>query len=709
VSGPGTVTFADPNAAVTTATFSAPGEYVLKVTADNGKGTASSTLTVRAELPPPSTPLTPIPTKQYTITSPLWWARAKALMVSWIPHCIDQINRDDLQQGPGGIDNFIEAAKALGGEPHAAHKGYVFSNAWVYQTVEAMSLALMVDPRGDEEVVGAQRKMKAALEDWIPRILAAQESDGYLHTAWTLRNAPRPEPPATPPRNPRPRWSERWAPQSRGNHEGYVAGYFIEAAINHYTMTAHKDARLYAAARKLADCWCDAIGPAPRKEWFDGHQEMEQALVRFGRFVNQVEGSRQGDRYISLAKFLLDCRREGTEYDQSHLPVQQQYEAVGHAVRAVYSYSAMADVAVETRDVDYQSAVRSLWDNLVHRKYYVTGGIGSGETSEGFGPDYSLRNNSYCEACSSCGAIFFQWKMNLAWREARYADLYEQTLYNALLGATDLGGAAFYYTNPLDANAPRTPWHNCPCCVGNIPRTILMLPTWTYAQDADGVYVNLFVGSAVKIDDVAGTSVEMVQASNYPWDGKVSITVNPAVPTRFAIRIRVPERDVSSLYRSSPGANGIASVAVNGGRVTPSLAHGYATIARTWRAGDRIELELPMVVQRVHASEKVAANRGRVALRYGPLVYNIEQVDQNINGSLDPASPLTTDWRPDFLGGVVVIKGTFADGSPLLAIPNYARYNRNPPPPPQPAMPAEAGSPRPAPPPPTSIVWMRER
>ncbi len=698
VSGPGTVTFADPKAAVTTATFSAPGEYVLKVTADNGVAKASSTVTVKAELPPPATPLTPIATTKYTITSPLWWARAKALITSWIPHCVDQINRDDLQQGPGGIDNFIEAAKALRGEPYAAHKGYVFSNAWVYQTVEAMSLALMVDPRGDQEIIVAQQRMKATLEDWIPKILAAQEADGYLHTAWTLRNAPRPNPPATSSGNPRPRWSERWTPQFRGNHEGYVAGYFIEAAINHYTMTAHKDARLYDAARKLADCWCDNIGPAPKREWFDGHQEMEQALVRFGRFVNQVEGSHQGDRYISLAKFLLDCRTGGTEYDQSHLPVQQQYEAVGHAVRAVYSYSAMADVAVETRDVDYQSAVKSLWDNIVHRKYYVTGGVGSGETSEGFGPDYSLRNNSYCEACSSCGEIFFQWKMNLAWQDARYADLYEQTLYNGLLGAVDLGGTAFYYTNPLDANAHRTPWHNCPCCVGNIPRTILMLPTWAYAKDTEGLYVNLFIGSVVTIDDVAGTSVEMVQATNYPWDGKVSVTVNPAVPKRFAVRIRVPNRDVSSLYRSSPDANGITSVAVNGGRVKPTIAHGYATIARTWRAGDRIELELPMAIQRVHASEKITANHGRVALRYGPLVYNIEQADQDINGSLDRSAALTTEWRPELLGGVVAIKGAFADGSPLLAIPNYARFNRTP------------ASPRPAAPPaPTSIVWMRER
>ena len=195
-------------------------------------------------------------------------------------------------------------------------------------------------------------------------------------------------------------------------------------------------ARIFAyttAAKKLADCWVANIGPG-KKEWFDGHQEMEQALVRFGRFVNDQEGNRRGDAYIALAKFLLDSRRGGSEYDQSHLPPGQQYEAVGHAVRATYFYSGMADIAAETHDRDYQSAVISLWDNMVNKKYYLTGGIGSGETSEGFGPNYSLRNEAYCETCSSCGLVFFQYKLNLAYHDAKYADLYEQTMYNALLG-----------------------------------------------------------------------------------------------------------------------------------------------------------------------------------------------------------------------------------------------------------------------------------
>jgi len=660
-SGPGKVTFENANAAETTAMFSAPGNYVLKLKAGDGKLASTSTLKVKAERAPPADRLDVVYTKHYTIDNPLWNSRAKSLIVNWIPHCIEYINRTNLTQGQGGIDNFVEAAKALRGEPHGAHKGYVFANAWVHQTIESMCIALMVDPRGDPDIIAAQEKMKVTLEDWIPKILAAQEPDGYLQTAFTLRNTNR--------------WRERWSPQARPNHEGYVAGYFIESAINHYTLTDGRDKRLYDGAKKLADCWVANIGPG-KKEWYDGHQEMEQALVRFGRFVNDMEGKTgQGDSYIKLAKFLLDSRRNGSEYDQSHVPVQQQYEAVGHAVRAVYSYSGMADVAAETHDLDYQSAVMSLWDNMVNKKYYVTGGVGSGETSEGFGPNYSLRNNAYCESCSSCGLIFFQYKMNLAYHDAKYADLYEETMYNALLGATDLEGKTFYYTNPL-IGGQRTPWHACPCCVGNIPRTLLMIPTWTYVKGADGIYVNLFIGSTINVEKVAGTDIQMVQKTDYPWSGDVSITVNPKQSKRFTVYVRVPNRTTSALYTPTPQVSGIKSLAVNGKAMKPKIENGYAVITRDWKAGDKIDLVLPMEVQRVKADEKIAADRGLVALRYGPLVYNVERADQpDINLALGSA-PLTTEWRPDLLEGVKVIKGAWADGSPMIAIPHYARNNR---------------------------------
>ena len=662
VSGPGNVNFADANSLKTTATFTASGDYILSMTATEGNLSSSSALKVKVQQPPQAKRLDVVYTKRYKIDSPLWNNRAKAMIVNWIPWCIDQINRTDLTLGEGGIDNFIEAGKALRGEPHGKHLGYVFSNAWVHQTIEAMSIALMIDLQGDKEIIAAQEKMKATIEKWIPIILAAQEPDGYLQTAYTLRDTTR--------------WKERWAPRTRGNHEGYVAGYFIESAINHYTLTEGKDKRLYDAAKKLADCWVANIGPG-KKEWYDGHQEMEQALVRFGRFVNDMEGNGRGDNYIRLSKFLLDCRQDGSEYDQSHVPVQQQYEAVGHAVRAVYSYSAMADVAAETGDVDYQSAVMSLWDNMVNKKYYVSGGVGSGETSEGFGPNYSLRNNAYCESCSSCGLIFFQYKMNLAYNDAKYADLYEETIYNALLGSLDLEGKNFYYTNGLSTSQSRYSWHVCPCCVGNIPRTLLMIPTWTYVKSNEGLYVNLFIGSTIKVEKVAGTDIEMIQKTDYPWSGKVSITVNPKLSKEFTLFVRVPNRTTSSLYTPTPAVSGLNSLTVNGKTVTPKIINGYAVIKRTWKAGDKVDLVLPMVIQTITADERIEADRGRIALRYGPMIYNVEKADQPDIDKYISTGPLALEWRGDMLNGVMTIKGKWNDGTPLLAIPNYVRNNRN--------------------------------
>jgi DUF1680 family protein len=656
-SGPGWVAFADPTKLDTTATFSEPGDYVLRLTAMQGDRRDSDTLNVKVVQGPPIENLHPVDTMPYEINSPLWDQRAKAIIVNWIPHCISKINDPDLREG--GINNFIEAAKKLQGKPSGSHLGFVFSNAWVYNTMESICVALMVDPKGDAEIIQAQKMMKDTLEEWIPKILAAQEPDGYLQTAFTLSN--------------RQRWTDRY----RGDHEGYVAGYYLEAAVSHYMLTGGKDLRLYNSAKKLADCWEANIGPAPGKqEWFDGHQGMEMALVRFGRFVNNVEGGGKGGKYIQLAKFLLDCRKGGSEYDQSHVPVIRQYEAVGHAVRASYNYAAMSDVAMETHDHDYQSAVMSLYDSIVNRKYYVTGGIGSGETSEGFGPDYALRQNAYNESCSSCGLIFFEHKLNMAYHDAKFVDLYEETLYNALLGSLDLDGKNFYYQNPLDGRGARYPWHSCPCCVGNIPRVLLMLPTWTYVKDSANLYVNLFVGSKITVPGIAGTDVEMIQETDYPWSGSVGITVNPKTGKTFAIRIRIPNREVSNIYHNEPKANGILSIEVNGRTVQPPVEKGYAVIERTWKAGDRIELELPMQVQRVRAINEVEATRGRVALRYGPLIYSAEAVDQDLDRALSPDAPLTTEWEPDLLQGVLTIKGRWADGSDMLAIPNYARANR---------------------------------
>jgi uncharacterized protein len=660
-SGPGMVTFADATASATRAKFSAPGDYVLTLVA-SGSDDRSRSFEVHVVPPPPADRLDVVYTRNYAIDSPLWNQRAKTLIVDWIPHCVAMCERTDIgvMMGDGGIDNFLEAAKANRGEPHAKHKGYVFSNAWVHQTVESMCIALMVDAAGDPEILQAQQSMQATLERWIPIILAAQMHDGYLQTAYILAD--------------RKDWPERWSPDHRGNHEGYVSGYFIESAINHYTLTNGKDLRLYNAAKQLADCWVANIGVG-KKEWFDGHQEMEQALVRFGRFVNDQEGNHRGDAYIVLAKFLLDSRRGGSEYDQSHLPPGQQYEAVGHAVRAMYFYSGMADIAAETHDPDYQSAVISLWDNMVNKKYYVTGGIGSGETSEGFGPNYALRNEAYCETCSSCGVVFFQYKLNLAYHDAKYADLYEQTMYNALLGGVALDGKSFCYTNPL-VNSDRAKWHICPCCVGNVSRTLLMVPTWTYLKSKDALYVNMFIGSRVHVGEVAGTGVEVIQKTDYPWRGAISITVNPEETKSFSMYVRVPNRTTSKLYQESPAVHGVKRFAVNGEEVKPTIEKGYAVVTREWKRGDRIELELPMEPQRIEADKRIQADGDLVAMKYGPLIYNVEIADnKNIERKLGNG-PLTTEWRPDLLGGVMVITGHWQDGSSFTAIPNFTRMNR---------------------------------
>jgi DUF1680 family protein len=661
-SGPGEVTFGDAHALVTNAGFSQVGEYVLQLSAGDGALTASDSLHVRVDEAATEKHLDPVPVGIYKIQSKFWNDRMKNMMINWIPHCYEKLSDPELKEG--GIQNFVEAGKKLAGQPAGRQVGPPWANAYVHNLVESMCLALMVDPQGDQQIIDAQKGMRAKLDEWIPIILAAQEPDGYLQTRFTLD-----------PRNP-----PHWDPRTRGEHEGYTAGYFIESAIAHYRMTDGKDKRMYEAAKKLADCWYDNIGPAPKKTWYDGHEEIEQALVRFARLVDEVDGAGKGDKYVELAKFLMDSRGGGGEYDQSYVTASRQYIATGHAVRAAYLYSAMTDIVAQTNDVDYQSAVQSIWDDLINRKYYVTGGVGSGETSEGFGKDYSLPNRAYCESCSGCGELFFQYNMGLVYRDSKYADLYEQTLYNAILGDLDLEGKNFYYQNPLESGerGARYSWHDCPCCVGNIPRTILSLPTWMYSSGDDGLWVNLFVGSTVTVPNVAGTSVQMVQETDYPWSDKIVITVNPAEAKHFAIHIRSPRRDVSELYTSTPSADGITAISVNGQAVSPgTLEHGYVVIDRTWSAGDKIELTMPLVPQRIKASEKVAADRGRVALRYGPLIYNVEEVDrQNLDLPLKTDSELSAEWKPDLLDGVMVIKGTFADGSAMTAIPNYARCNR---------------------------------
>jgi uncharacterized protein len=621
--------------------------------------------------------LDPVPPRPFKVSSPLWKTRLKKQLTVWLPHVIAKLS--DVSLPEGGIQNFVEAGKKLNGQ---AAKGHVpsnmpWSNAYTLNAVEAMSEALMVDPEGDADITAAQAKFKSTLEDWIPKILGAQEKDGYLQTYMTLGGLPH--------------WNS-----NRGLHEGYVGGYLLEAAIAHYLMTNRTDKRLYEAAKKLADLWESSLGPSPKKSWWESHEEMEQALTRFARFVSAEEGAGAGDKYVRLAKFLLDARGTGgagSVYEQADKPPLQQPKAEGHAVRAAYLYAAMADVAMTAKSTEYLTAVDKIWDDVVNRNMYVNGCIGSGASdaaSEGFGPDYSLPNNSYCESCSSSGMLFFQRNMNLAHKESRYAALMEMALYN-VLGSVNLAGDKFGYTNPLDQTEGRGDWHSCPCCVGNIPRTLLGIPRWAYATSNTSLYINLFIGSTITVEDVAGTSVEIVQATDYPWDSGVSIKLNPTKPAAFTVKIRVPDWTPSTLYTSASAADGIADLAVNGTATTVALDKGYAVLCRTWTSGDTIDLKIPLSVRRLKALDEVSADAGRVALKYGPLVYNIEATDHkgaDITALvLNPSETITTEWNATLLDGVMTLKSKFANGTAMIAIPHYARNNRGG----------------------RSIVWLRDR
>ncbi len=577
----------------------------------------------------------------------------------WIPHCIRQ-----MEAGGAGQEllNLINTAKVKRGEPAGKFTGLPWSDAYVYNTIEAICLALAIDPEDDRELAESQKFLRGKLDEWIPIVLAAQSDDGYIHSYHAL--------------NPIERYS------NIGHHEFYVQGYFIEAGVAHYLATQGQDRRLFDAARKCADQLCETFGPPPRKTWVHGHPGMEIALCRLARLVNRVEGAGRGDKYVELVRFLYDTRatvpQQRNAYMQSHLPAIEQTEAVGHAVRGTYFYAGIADIALLQGDRDFRNAADKLWESAIHRKHYLTGGVGASHQGEAFAADFDLRNDGYCESCAGCGMSFWADRMNRLHRDAHYLDVQERLLYNNVLGAVELSGQKFYYQNPLASEAPRHAWHACPCCVGNIPRTLIAIKDQMVARnpEKDALFVQHYVASDAVIDDVAGGALRLQQQTDYPWHGDVSIRLEPERPATFTLHLRIPDRGESRLYTHVPDLTGKCTVRVNGEPQAVEVDRGYASLRRTWSPGDRVDLALPMEIQRVYADERVEANRGRVALQRGPLVYNIEDVDhqdQSRSVILRPDTLLDADWRPDLLGGVMVIQD--ADRR-LLAIPNYARLHR---------------------------------
>lgn len=598
-----------------------------------------------------------------------WRDQIKRLTEKWIPHCVAQ-----MEEGGRGQEllNLVKTAKALKGEPTGEFTGAPWADAYVYNTIEAICLALAVDPDGDPDLANAQEFLRKKLDEWIPIVLAAQRDDGYIHSYHTVNKF------------------DRYS--NINSHEFYVQGYFIEAGVAHYQVTGGKDRRLYDATRRCADQLCENFGPAPKRNWIYGHAGMGIALCRLARLVNHAEGNGTGDKYSNLAKFFFDHRHDVEEhrnpYRQSHLPVAEQSHAVGHAVRATYFYSAIADLAMLTGDKAFASAVDRIWNSAVNRRIYVTGGVGSTRHGEAFGEDYQLPNESaYCESCAGCGLSFWADRMNRMHHDAASADLQELVLYNNILGAIELSGRNFFYQNPLASGHGRHPWHGCPCCVGNIPRALIAVKDLMYSlnQKRDVLYVNHFVAGRGTIDRVAGTNLTIRQETEYPWNGKVTLTLDPRIPTSFTVKVRIPSRAASALYTPTP-VPGKVELRVNGDMAATNIADGYASLSRKWKPGDRIELSLPMPIQRLHADQRVECDRGRVALRRGPIVYNIEDIDLGCDVRsifLPKESELTAEWKPDLLGGVTVLeaqaKRMTPDGAEplsLVAVPNYARLNR---------------------------------
>lgn len=614
-------------------------------------------------------PFQPVAFTDVRVADGFWAPRLETNRAVTIPFAFKQCEET------GRIKNF-EIAGGLADGSFAS--GSAFDDSDVFKIIEGASYALHIrpDPRLDRYLDGL-----------IEKIAAAQEEDGYLYTARTIE-----------PVNPmKMAGKERWS-NLRASHELYNVGHLYEAAAAHHLATGKKT--LLNAALKNADLLVKTFGPG-KKHAAPGHQEIEIGLVKLFRLTGKRE-------YLDLAKFFLDVRgrTEGGralygEYSQDHVPVTEQTEAVGHAVRAMYMYAGMADIAALTGDSAYVSAVDGIWEDVVFGKTYLTGGIGASGDWEGFGPAYFLPNaTAYCETCASIASALWNERMFLLHGDSKYIDVLERVLYNGLLSGIGASGDLFFYDNPLASSGgnKRSSWFGCACCPSNVSRFLPSMPGYIFAASGDSVYVNLFVAGEARIK-TGGLDLSVTQETRYPWDGGVRITVHPRRPTDFAVHVRVPgwsrNKPVpGDLYRYEDTESEAYSIKVNGEPFAGSLEKGYARLRRTWADGDIIEVDLPMPVRRVAAHPEVKEDLGKVALERGPIVYCAEWPDnQGKVGDLvlnDDARP-AAEFLPGLFNGVTVIKGRVTalearpEGKPgvrktrdFLAIPYYAWAHRGP-------------------------------
>jgi len=625
-------------------------------------------------------PIQAVPFTQVKLTDSFWLPRLKTNTNVTIPASFARC------ESTNRVKNFEMAAARQGKFATV----YPFDDTDIYKTIEGASYSLSVYP---------DAKLSAYLDELIAKVGAAQEPDGYLYTARTID-------PAHPHG-----WAgkERWEKERELSHELYNAGHLYESAVAHYEATSKKT--LLNIALKNADLVCSVFGPGKRTV-APGHEIVEMGLVKLYRVTGQA-------KYLTTAKFFLDARGHYPGYDpkspdvwkngsywQDDKPVVAQNEAEGHAVRAEYLYSAMADVAALTGDKQLLAAVDTIWNNMVAKKMYVTGGTGAVPGGERFGANYELPNTTaYNETCASVADVFWNERMFQLHGDAKYVDVMEKVLYNGLISGVGLDGKSFFYSNAMqikslgyhDTEPARAGWFECSCCPTNLARLMPALPGYVYAERGRALYANLFVSGKANLT-VNKQQVQLTQENNYPWDGGLKFTVDPAKSAAdFDLLVRIPgwarnEAMPSDLYTFEQPSAQRATITINGKPTPYKLQNGYAVLSRKWHQHDVVAVTLPMEVRRVHANPLVKDDLGKVALQRGPVMYCAEWQDNNGKASniVVPANAaFTASYQPSLLHGVTTLTATVpvvqldASGTsvstvprPLVAIPYYAWANR---------------------------------
>lgn len=564
------------------------------------------------------------------INDNFWSPRLSKHVSATLPVCIDQIENQT-----GRIRNFENAAKGEG-----EHSGIFFDDSDVYKALEGMAYSLINNP--DPE-------LEKKADEWIDKFAAAQQPDGYINTFYTLTGL-----------------DKRWTNMDK--HEMYCAGHMIEAGVAYYQATGKR--KLLDICIRMTDHMMSQFGPGKR-HWVPGHEEIELALVKLYQTT-------QEQKYLDFAYWLLEERGHGhgtmgdegkwdPVYYQDIVPVRRLTDISGHAVRCMYLYCGMADVAALKNDTGYIAAIDRLWDDVVHRNMYITGGIGSSRDNEGFTEDYDLPNlDAYCETCASVGMVLWNQRMNQLTGDSKYIDILERSLYNGALAGISLGGDRFFYVNPLESKGDhhRQEWYGCACCPSQLSRFLPSIGNYIYASSDDALWVNLYIGNTGQIR-IGETDILLTQETDYPWDGSVKLTISTSQPLEKEIRLRIP--NWCKTY----------DLSINGKRINVSEEKGYAVI-KDWKSQDVIALDMDMPVEIVAADPHVKENFGKRAIQRGPLVYCMEEIDNPVyfdQIQLSPSTTFQTAFVSDILNGIKTIK-TNGRAQSATFIPYYAWDNR---------------------------------